>query len=36
MGKVTPNEITAYFDACIYFIVENDWDNLTAREIANL
>jgi hypothetical protein len=36
MGKVTPNEITAYFDACIDFIVENDWDNLTAREIANL
>jgi len=36
MGKVTPNEITAYFDACIDFILENHWDRLTATQIANL
>jgi hypothetical protein len=34
MGKVTPNEITAYFMRCIEFVEANGWVDLTAEEIA--
>jgi hypothetical protein len=33
MGKVTPNEITAYFVRCIDFIEANGWDGMTAQGI---
>ena len=31
MGKVTPNEITAYFMRCIEFVEEKGWDTMTAQ-----
>ena len=36
MGRVTPNEIAAYFDTCIDWCVENGWEHLTANEIAEM
>jgi len=33
MGKVTPNEITAYFMRCIEFVEANGWADLTAQGI---
>ena len=33
MGKVTPNEITAYFMRCIEFVEANGWADLTADGI---
>jgi len=36
MGRVTPNEIAAYFDTCIDWCVENGWDTLTAQMIAEI
>jgi hypothetical protein len=35
MGKVTPNEIDAYFVRCIEFAREIGGDNKTAQEIAH-
>ena len=34
MGKVTPNEIYAYFVTLIDFLDENDWTHLTADQLA--
>jgi hypothetical protein len=33
MGKVTPNEITAYFMRCIEFVEEKGWDTMPAQGI---
>lgn len=33
MGKVTPNEITAYLTRCIEFVEEKGWDTMTAQGI---
>ncbi len=33
MGRITPNEITAYLERCVEFIEDNGWDTLTAQEI---
>jgi hypothetical protein len=33
MGKVTPNEITAYLERCIEFVEEKGWDTMTAQGI---
>ena len=34
MGKVTPNEIYAYFVTLIDFLEENEWAHLTADQLA--
>ena len=36
MGRVTPNEITAYFARCIEWAEQNGWDTLTAEMIAEI
>lgn len=36
MGRVTPNEITAYFVRCVEFIEANGWDAMTAEMIAEI
>jgi hypothetical protein len=33
MGKITPNEIAAYYMRCIDFVEEKGWDTMTAQEI---
>ena len=34
MGRVTPNEIAAYFDTCIDWCIVNGWQHQTVNEIA--
>lgn len=34
MGKVTPNEIHAYFVTLMDFLEENEWTHLTADQLA--
>jgi len=36
MGRVTPNEIAAYFDTCIDWAEQNGWDTLTAELVVEI